>query len=211
MFHKDSTTVPTAVPKSESDSDKEAKSQSEDGFYYKAKHQEKYSVDQMSMSIECYEKYGAPFWAKSQQGSIKVIKRCFSHKDVVSAVKETLAECVALNVFEKNAEEKECAVPIILVGLTAKHYQPLLENALEWHFEWQFRVPDGISVKKVMSEEVKNQEGDGIEERSSALRRLLQSAVSPHELARFKPIDAIEREIIRIDEQGAPEAVEQTT
>merc|ERR1711971_263671 len=85
---EDTNTAPTAVPKSESDSDREAKSQSEGGFYYKAKHA--LQTEDISAAIEFHERYGAPFWAKSQMTSPT---RCFSHNDLVSAVNETLAEC----------------------------------------------------------------------------------------------------------------------
>merc|ERR1711971_8199 len=85
---EDTNTAPTAVPKSESDSDKEAKSQSGDGFYYKAKHA--LQTEDISAAIEFHERFGAPFGAKSQMTSPT---RCFSHNDLVSAVNETLAEC----------------------------------------------------------------------------------------------------------------------
>jgi len=168
----ESNTAPSAVPKSDSDSDKEAKLQADDGFYYKAKHAE---VDEDACSV----------------------KQCFSHKELTDAVKETLEECVASKVFgvgvdDGDTKEKECSVPIIMVGPTTKYYSPLLVKDLA------SCTPDGITVD-VIAEEVKNQEDAPLEERSSALKALLQSAPSPHELARFKSIDAIKREIVRID------------
>merc|ERR1712172_388656 len=124
----------------------------------------------MSASIEYHERFGAPFWKgqSTSADSVRAVRsrgrgrvpkvrlpaqkpqRCFSHKDLVGAIKEALGECVSLKVFAANSEEKECSVPIILVGPTTAHYQPLLETALD------SCVPDGITVSKVMSEEVKN-------------------------------------------------------
>merc|ERR1712228_1081268 len=121
---------------------------------------------------------------------------CYSAFDVILALNEILNECNDQNVFEKkeeNDDDEKDEIAVILVGSMANFYGDFVSEFVDlYNGDEEFK---GFKVKYV-TEYVENEGTTNIEDRSSALQQLIQSAVKPDEVANFKSISDIKNEII---------------
>merc|ERR1712176_145280 len=108
--------------------------------------------------------------------------------DIVLALKEILSECNEQKIFDNGNE-----IAVILVGSMTHFYGDFVSEFVDLYNEDdEF---EGVKVKYV-NEYVQNEGTTKIEHRSSALKQLIQTVVTPEAVSNFKSISDIKNEII---------------